>query len=137
MKRSNSIVAAFVALTAFGSTAALAETAGAENPMAEAQAFLASRTSLSQAIPMAETAAGGKVASIEYQHGENGAPDLIMAGAILADGTEKTVAINPTDGKVMNVTLASNDQNDGENGDGGQEDQGGVDGGQDGENANN
>lgn len=134
MKRSNSFVVALLALTAFGGTAALAETGGAENPMAEAQAFLASPTSLTQAIVTAETAAGGKVAAIEYQTGENGAPDLIMADVILADGTEKTVAINPADGKVMNVTLASNDSQDG---DGGQDGEGGGDGEQDGENANN
>ena len=134
MKRANSFVVALLALTAFGGTAALAETGGAENLMAEAQAFLASPTSLSQAIATAETAAGGKVAAIEYQTGENGAPDLIMADVILADGTEKTVAINPADGKVMNVTLASNDSQDG---DGGQDGEGGGDGEQDGENANN
>ena len=137
MKRSNSFVVALLALTAFGGTAALAETGGTENPMAEAQAFLASPTSLAQAIATAEAAAGGKVAAIEYQTGENGAPDLIMADVILADGTEKTVAINPADGKVMNVTLASNDSQDGENGDGGQDGEGGGDGEQDGENANN
>ena len=134
MKRSNSFVVALLALTAFGGTAALAAAGGTETPMAEAQAFLASPTSLSQAIATAETAAGGKVAAIEYQTGENGAPDLIMADVILADGTEKTVAINPADGKVMNVTLASNDSQDG---DGGQDGEGGGDGEQDGENANN
>ena len=134
MKRSRSFVVALLALTAFGGTAALAEAGGTETPMAEAQAFLASPTSLSQAIATAETAAGGKVAAIEYQTGENGAPDLIMADVILADGTEKTVAINPADGKVMNVTLASNDSQDG---DGGQDGEGGGDGEQDGENANN
>lgn len=134
MKRSNSFVVALLALTAFGGTAALAETSGAETTMAEAQAFLASPTSLAQAIATAETAAGGKVAAIEYQSGENGAPDLIMADVTLADGTEKTVAINPADGKVMTVTLASNDSQDG---DGGQDGEGGGDGEQDGENANN
>lgn len=102
--------------------------------MSEAQAFLASPTGLTLAIATAEAAAGGKVAAIEYQNGENGAPDLIMADVILADGTEKTVAINPADGKVMNVTLASNEQRDGENGDGEQD---GESGEQDGENANN
>lgn len=137
MKRSNSFALAFLALTALSGTAAMAETGGNADPMAEAQAFLASPTSLSQAIATAETAAGGKVATIEYQNGENGAPDLIMADVILADGTEKTVAINPADGKVMNVTLASNDSQDGENGDGEQDGEGGGDGEQDGENANN
>ena len=71
------------------------------------------------------------MSSIEYQSGENGAPDLIMADVVLADGSEKTVAINPADGNVMNITLAENDQQgdeqDGEDGDGEQ----------DGENANN
>ena len=61
---------------------------------------------------------------------------------VLTDGTEKTVAINPADGKVMNVTLAENDQQgdeqDGENGsDGEQDGENGSDGEQDGENANN
>ena len=133
MKRSKSIAAVLLALTAFGGTAALAESAGAENPMAEAKAFLSSPTSLTQAIATAEAAAGGKVAGIEYQSGENGAPDLIMADVMLTDGTEKTVAINPADGKVMNITLASNDQQDGENGSDGQD----GEGEQDGENANN
>ncbi len=135
MNRSNTFVAALLALSALGGTAALAETSGTEDPMAEAKAFLASPTSLPQAITAAEAAAGGKVISIEYQTGENGAPDLIMADVVLADGSEKTVAINPADGKVMNVTLAANDGQDGENGDG--DNEGGGDGEQDGENANN
>ena len=130
MKRTISLGAALLAVTAFGGTAALAETGESENPMAEAQAFLASPTSLAQGIATAETAAAGKVAAIEYQNGENGATDLIVADVILADGTEKTVAINPADGKVMNVTLASNDEQHGEEGEGGA-------GEQDGENASN
>jgi hypothetical protein len=125
------ITGALLALSLISGTSAFAETKGIEDPMAEAQAFLASPTSLSQAITAAEAAAGGKVSSIEYQSGENGAPDLIMADVVLADGSEKTVAINPADGKVMNITLAENDQQgdeqDGEDGDGEQ----------DGENANN
>ena len=130
-KSSLTITGSLLALSLISGTSAFAETTGTEDPMAEAQAFLASPTSLSQAITAAEAAAGGKVSSIEYQSGENGAPDLIMADVVLADGTEKTVAINPADGKVMNITLAENDQQgdeqDGEDGDGEQ----------DGENANN
>ena len=130
-KSSLTITGALLALSLISGTSAFAETTGTEDSMAEAQAFLASPTSLSQAITAAEAAAGGKVSSIEYQSGENGAPDLIMADVVLADGSEKTVAINPADGKVMNITLAENDQQgdeqDGEDGDGEQ----------DGENANN
>ena len=123
------ITGALLALSLIAGTSAFAETSGNEDPMAEAQAFLASPTSLSQAIATAEVAAGGKVSSIEYESGENGAPDLIMADVVLADGSEKTVAINPADGKVMNITLAENDQQgEGENG---------GDGEQDGENAEN
>ena len=134
------ITGALLALALISGTSAFAETStigtgGAEEPMAEAQAFLASPTSLSQAIATAEAAATGKVSTIEYQSGENGAPDLIMADVVLADGTEKTVAINPADGKVMNITLAENDQQGGEQ-DGGDGENGG-DGAQDGENANN
>lgn len=125
------ITGALLVLSLISGTSAFADTTGTEDPMAEAQTFLASPTSLSQAIAAAEAAAGGKVSSIEYQSGENGAPDLIMADVVLADGTEKTVAINPADGKVMNITLAENDQQgdeqDGEDGEGEQ----------DGENANN
>lgn len=128
MKRSKSFAGVLLALTAFGGTAALAETARAENAAVETKAFLASPTSLTQAIGTAEAAAGGKVAGIEYHNGENGAPDLIMADVLLNDGTEKTVAINPADGKVMNVTLARDDQKDGEGM--------GDDGEHDGENAN-
>lgn len=117
-------------------TAVLAEGQTTQNPADEAQAFLASPTTLAQATATAETAAGGKVSSIEYQTGENGAPDLIMAAVTLTDGTEKTVAINPADGKVMNVTLAANDMADGDNGSEDGADTG-ANGGADGENANN
>ena len=139
-KSSLTITGALLALSLISGTSAFAETTGTEDPMAEAQAFLASPTSLSQAITAAEAAAGGKVSSIEYQSGENGAPDLIMADVVLADGSEKTVAINPADGKVMNITLAENDQQ-GDEQDGGAENENGGendgDGEQDGENANN
>jgi len=131
-KTSLTITGALLALSLIAGTSAFAETQETEDPMAEAQAFLASPTSLTQAIATAEAAAGGKVSGIEYQSGENGAPDLIMADVVLADGSEKTVAINPADGKVMNVTLAENDQRGDE-----QDGENGGDDGQDGENANN
>ncbi|EKD61930.1 MAG: Phosphatidylinositol 3-kinase-related protein kinase [uncultured bacterium] len=147
MKTTNSltITATLLALSLISGTSAFAKTrviesGGTEDPMAEAQAFLASPTSMAQAIAAAEAAAGGKVSSIEYQSGENGAPDLIMADVVLANGTEKAVAINPADGKVMNITLAENDQQgDEQNGDAEHENGGenGSDGEQDGENANN
>lgn len=139
-KTSLMITGALLALSLISGASAFAETQGTEDPMAEAQAFLASPTSLSQAITAAEAAAGGKVSSIEYQSGESGAPDLIMADVVLADGSEKTVAINPADGKVMNVTLAENDQPGGEQDSGAENENGGENGGdgeQDGENANN
>jgi len=131
-KSSLTITGALLALSLIAGTSAFAETQGTENPMAEAQALLASPTSLTQAIATAEAAAGGKVSGIEYQSGENGAPDLIMADVVLADGSEKTVAINPVDGKVMNITLAENDQQGDE-----QDGENGGDSEQDGENANN
>jgi uncharacterized membrane protein YkoI len=139
-KTSLTMTGALLALSLISGTSAFAETQGVEDPMAEAQSFLASPTSMSQAIAAAEAAAGGKVSSIEYQSGENGAPDLIMADVVLADGTEKTVAINPADGKVMNITLAENDQQSGEQDGGAGNENGGENGGdgeQDGENANN
>lgn len=109
------ITGALVALSLIAGTSAFAvtlntENAGTEDPMAEAQAFIVSPTSMPQAIATAEAAAGGKVSGIEYQVGANGEPDLIMADVVLANGTEKIVAINPADGKVLNVTLAENDQ---------------------------
>ena len=139
-KTSLMITGALLALSLISGASAFAETQGTEDPMAEAQAFLASPTSLSQAITAADAAAGGKVSSIEYQSGESGAPDLIMADVVLADGSEKTVAINPADGKVMNITLAENDQQGGEQDGGAENENGGEngsDGEQDGENANN
>ena len=126
------ITGALLVLSLISGTSAFAQTQGTEDSMAEAQAFLASPTSLAQATATAEAAAGGKVSSIEYQIGENGAPDLIMADVVLADGSEKTVAINPADGKVMNIALAENDQQGDE-----QDGENGSDGEQDGENANN
>jgi uncharacterized membrane protein YkoI len=108
-------------------TSAFAETT-TEDPMAESQAFLASKTSMAEATVIAETAAGGKVSSIEYQMGENGAPDMIMADVTLEDGSEKTIAINPNDGKVLKIAMAD-DENGDETQDGGDTETG--------ENANN
>lgn len=132
MKTKNSLatVGALMALSLMSGNSAFAETKGTEDPMEEAQAFMASPTSMSQAIAAAEAAAGGKVSGIEFQSGEDGAPNLIMAEVVLADGTEKTVAINPADGKVMNVIQDENDRE-------GEEDSDGGDDEQDGENADN
>jgi hypothetical protein len=99
-----------------------------EDPIAESQAFLASKTSLAEATAVAEAATGGKVSGIEYQMGENGAPDVIMADVTLADGSDKTVAINPDDGKVLKIALADDE--------GGSESSGASDT-ETGENANN
>lgn len=130
-KSSLTTIGALIALSLISGNSAFAESQGTEEPIAESQTFLASPTSLSQAIAAAEAASGGKVSSIEFQSGEDGAPDLIMADVVLADGTEKTVAINPADGKVMNITLAENDQQgDEQDGEDGESEQ-------DGENANN
>ena len=120
-KTSLAITGTLLALSLIAGAAAFAETptvgtGSTEDPMAEAQAFLASPTSLSQAIATAEAAAGGKVSGIEYQSGENGAPDLILADVTMVDGTEMTVAINPADGKVMSVTAMA-DIGDDESGD--------------------
>ena len=115
MNATTSLKIAATALAMISGTAVLAESQGAKNPAAEAQAFLTSPTTLAQATAAAEAAAGGKVSSIEYQTGENGAPDLIMAFVTLADGSQKVAAINPADGKVMNVTMAANDATNTEN----------------------
>ncbi|MFZ1468319.1 MAG: hypothetical protein WAT09_04995 [Paracoccaceae bacterium] len=104
------LATALLALATCGSTFALAQTSTAEDPKAEAQAFLNSPTSLAQATATAEAAAGGKVSGIEYEHGEDGMPDLIMADVVMPDGTEKTVSINPADGKVMKVAVEEDDQ---------------------------
>ena len=117
LKTALSIAAGLAALVMMGGTAAVAENHVAEDPMAEAQAFLGSPTSMAQAIAAAEVATGGKVSGIEYETGENGAPDLIMADVVMADGTEKTVALNPADGKVMSVTDVTDEAEGGENGD--------------------
>ena len=56
-KSSLTITGSLLALSLISGTSAFAETTGTEDPMAEAQAFLASPTSLSQAIAAAEAAA--------------------------------------------------------------------------------
>lgn len=117
IKNAFAVAAGLVALTLMGGTAAVAENHAAEDPMAEAQAFLGSPTSMAQAITAADAATGGKVSSVEYETGENGAPDLIIADVVMADGTEKTVALNPADGKVMSVTDATDEAQGHENGD--------------------
>ncbi len=129
IKNAFAVAAGLVALTLMGGTAAVAESHVAEDPMAEAQAFLSSPTSMAQAIAAAEAETGGKVSSVEYQTGENGAPDLIMADVVMADGTEKTVSLNPADGKVMSVTDVTDEAEGGENG-GETEGEGGENGGE-------
>lgn len=129
MNRSNSFVLALLAATAISGTTAFAETPGAEDQAAEAQTFLASPTGLAQAIATAETAAGGKVAAIEYETGRDGTPDLIMAKVILADGSEKVVAINPADGKAMKVAQETEEEGGGKGGHKG-EGKGGNEGGE-------
>ena len=119
LNANTSLKIAATLLAMISGTAVLAESQTEQDPMAEAQAFLSSPTSMAQAIAAVEAATGGKVSGIRYQNGANGVPDLIMASVILADGTEKSVALNPADGKVMTVTVAaadmSNGQNDSEN----------------------
>jgi hypothetical protein len=132
MTISTKMAGAFVALSMISGTAVLAETQTANDPMAEAQAFLASPTSLAQATATAEAASGGKVSAIAYQTGENGAPDLIMADIVMADGSQKTVSLNPADGKVMNVAVATDEVDSAANGD--QNAESGEDSGADGEN---
>lgn len=132
MKTSLNLASVVAALSLFGGTVAMAENHVAEDSMAEAQAFLASPTTLAQAIAAAEAATGGKVSSIEYQTGESGAPDLIMADVIMADGTEQTVALNPADGKIMNVTVASEQMNDDQDGGDNQDENGGENGSENG-----
>ena len=63
-KTSLTITGALLALSLISGTSAFAETQATEIPMAEAQPFLASPTSLSQTIATAEAAAGGKVSGI-------------------------------------------------------------------------
>jgi uncharacterized membrane protein YkoI len=108
------MTAALLALSLIAGTSAFAESKRIEDPKAEAEAFLASPISLSQAILAADTETGGKVISVEYQTGD-GSPDLIMADVVMADGSDKTVALNPADGKLMTATGASDEQDEGEN----------------------
>ena len=137
-KMTPAVLMALLGLSAVSGTAAFAQAQVTEDPKAEAQAFLGSQTSMSAAIAAAETASGGKVSGIEYNVGENGGPDLITADVLMADGSEKTVTVNPADGKVMSVKDAAqesaNDEQDeggdGENSEGadGQNEGGGEDG---------
>ena len=107
------IVATLLAM--ISGTAVLAESQAPQIPVEGAQAFLTSHTSLTAAIAAAEAATGGKVASIAYQSGVKGAPDAILAHIMLADGTEKTVALNPADGTVMSMKVAATELGDSEN----------------------
>lgn len=104
------LILSFAALALSGNSPAWAE----ESPSAEAAAFLASPTSLAAAITTVEAGTGGKVSTIEFVMGEEGAPDLIMADVIMADGSAKEVSVNPADGTVMNI---SDDQSEDEDAD--------------------
>lgn len=115
MNGNTSLKIAATLLAIISGTAVLAESQAPLIPVEGAQAFLTSPTSLTAAIAAAEAATGGKVASIAYQTGVKGAADAILARVMLADGTEKTVALNPTDGTVMTMKVAATDQTDSEN----------------------
>ncbi len=115
MNTNISLKIAATLLAMISGTAVVAESQAPQIPVEGAQAFLSSPTSLTQAITAAEAATGGKVTSIAYQTGVKGAADAILAHVILADGTEKTIALNPADGAVMTMQIAAADQTDSEN----------------------
>ena len=120
MNANTSLKIAATLLAMISGTAAMAESQAPKIPVEGAQAFLTSPTSLAQAIAAAEAATGGKVTSIAYQTGVKGAADAILAHVILADGTEKSIALSPADGTVMTMKVAAaeliDSENEGDNG---------------------
>jgi hypothetical protein len=113
-KLTSVIASAILALSIAGGTLAVAgtlpQTAETPDRTIRKLVFQTSPTSLSDAIITAEAAADGRVLSIGYQNGDCCAPDMIMADVVQADGTGKTVAINPVDGKVLYIANAVTDQ---------------------------
>lgn len=83
--------------------------------MEGAQAKLTSPSNLTQGIAAAEAATVGKVSNIAYQNGAKGASNAILAHVMLADGAEKTIALNPADGSVLTMKAAVADQTVSEN----------------------
>lgn len=83
--------------------------------MEGAQAKLTSPSNLTQSIAAAEAATVGKVSNIAYQNGAKGASNAILAHVMLADGAEKTIALNPADGSVLTMKMAVAAQTDSEN----------------------
>lgn len=75
----------------------------AASPSEEAAAFLASPTSLAAAITTVEAATGGKVSTIEFVMGEDGMPNLIMADAVMPNGKDMEVSVNPVDGAILKI----------------------------------
>lgn len=82
---------------AAGATTALADSN--QGDKAEVQAFQAAKGSITDAIKAAEQNTGGKAMSAEFDN-EDMAAGLYDVEIAMADGTTRTVAVNPADGSV-------------------------------------
>ncbi len=97
-------------LGTMGATAAFAEQHVASNDTAEVQAFQAATMTLSDAVKAAESNTNGKAMTAEFET-EDVATGMYHVEVAMADGTSKTVAVNPADGTVAAIAADASDQN--------------------------
>lgn len=111
MNKKMALAAALMAggFAAFGIDAALA---GMDNGSEadEARAVLAAKVTVIQAAKAAESKAGGKASSVNFQMSENGAAPYYHVEVAVADGTQQDFAVDAASGEVSKILAAKGDQ---------------------------
>ena len=100
-------------MTATLSMAAPMALANGNDDHTEAQDYLAAGMSLTQAVAKAETSGGGKAMSAAWEPGQKGAMAFEVELA-KADGTVRTVRVDPKSGAVTSVAVKSDEHHDGD-----------------------
>ena len=99
MKRNTILTLGSSALLSLGVLGGAATMAFADTSPAEAQAFLAAPGSLSAAVSAAETQAGGKAMSADFEN-DGAEAGMYKVEIVMPDGTVSEHLVNPADNSV-------------------------------------
>lgn len=104
--------------TAAGTLMSAAEGISPDNEKVDAQALLASKVTLTQAVQTAEGKAGGKASSVDFRAAEGTSAPFYHVEVTAADGSQQDYAVDASTGELMKYAGAGDDenrdQNDGE-----------------------
>ena len=104
--------------TAAGTLMSAAEGIDPNNEKVDAQALLASKVTLTQAVQTAESKVGGKASSVDFRAAEGTSAPFYHVEIAAADGSQRDVAVDASTGELMKYAGAGDeenrDQNDGE-----------------------